>query len=63
MSDAEKTQWKEIESKTVMPPHLIQGRALLIRLRDILQALVDKDQKEIVLLREQQHRSKHGGGA
>ena len=57
------TEWTEVESKTVVPPHVIQGRALLLRLQKVIQALIDKDQKQIALLREQQHRKKHGGGA
>ena len=56
------TEWVEIESKTVVPPPVIQGRALLLRLRKVMQALIDKDQKQIALLREQQYRKKHGGG-
>ena len=63
MSDEPKTEWADLEGKTITPPQVVKSREALIRLKRMLEGLLEKDQKEVARLREQLHRRKHGGGA
>jgi hypothetical protein len=56
-------QWQDVGGGQVQPKIVQEQRDALIRLRNILQGVVDREAKNVAKLREKLHRMKHGGGA
>jgi hypothetical protein len=62
MSD-DKPNWRKVDEHTVMPEAALRSRESLIKLREVFEGLIQADQHKVRILREQLHRSKHGGGS
>lgn len=62
MSD-QNNQWQEVGGKTVQPKIVQQQMKALLRLRNLLQGVVEREKKNVAVAREQLHRMKHGGGS
>ena len=61
MSQQKPGEWQEMPERTI--PGLANSKAeMLIKLKAAMEALVEKDQKEIAKLRERLSILKHGGG-
>lgn len=55
-------EWQELPAQEVGAPLLNKQVEALLRLRAALEALADRDQKQIAKLRERLLILKHGGG-
>lgn len=58
-----KGQWTAMGNEPFEPSAVGAQRELLTQLRDTLQASVQADQDEVVRLKQQLQRLKHGGGS
>jgi len=54
--------WDDLPGNMASPVGIDRQRDLLVKMRDILQGVVDKDQEEVLRCREKIARLKHGGG-
>ena len=61
MSDDKK--WQEVGGETITPKIVKQQRDALLRLKAILEGVVEQNQKKVAVVREQLHRMQHGGGS
>jgi hypothetical protein len=59
----DKAQWEGIGGRTVRPRIVDEQRDALLRLRGILEGILEKEQKKLKVVQEQLHRMKHGGGS
>jgi len=55
-------EWKQSEEKTVLPKSLSSQGHSLANLKQILEGMVEADQRKVVELKKQLALLKHGGG-
>lgn len=55
-------EWKETKSGSIKTPFWEQQKALLEKLKALLEVQVEQDKSKVEELREQLERMKHGGG-
>ena len=56
-------QWGETPEKTATSPFANQQQKMLLKLRNLLEGLAEKDRRSVAALREQIIRLEHGGGS
>jgi len=55
--------WVDMDEKMVRPMALDEQRRLLMKLRNMLEGIVEQDRQKVLNLREQIIRLQHGGGS
>lgn len=61
MSDTE--GWQEVGGRRVQPGLVAQQCEALFRLKKVLEEVIDREKKNVAVVREQLHRMKYGGGS
>lgn len=56
-------QWGESPERTVRLPMVDRQKEALLKLRGVLEGIVEKDRQTVIQLREQINRLKYGGGS
>jgi hypothetical protein len=61
MSDAGK--WRKVDEHTIRPEAADKAQDALLKLKEIVEGMIQTEQNNLAALREQLYRVKHGGGA
>jgi len=56
-------QWRKMDGEKVVPKPVVQTQKVLLRLKEAVEQLIDREKAKKTAAQEHLHRMKHGGGA